>query len=588
VLPRRSRSNEAPTAVEAERIHRFIKARRGEIAYITIGIEGEDAHIEMCHKAIANLEIAIPRGKDILKAHEDNLTALLEIQSRLLWLKQLDTLELELEPRSRRLYREVKTFGDAPLPRMLNSIDNEVKPLKEEVERLCDGVVALEKELEGWNSSLILFQCARNHLITSRTQLEGDLSTAIASLKIFLRIPAEIWRGIFRIAVSNELNEYLEERRISPLLSTAHTLIQVCASWRHMAMHDALLWRNIAVHASQCWPRSKYRLFTRCISRTNSPINLVADLSPNLTWTKYSSTQCRSSRGSVSIAAHPDWTEALGEKDYNLHIVMSEDDEISFNRATYLPFRTPDALTIACHTALQSGSIRNILSTFQQTKSLTLILNNAENSEALDIASDLPQLESLTFKVEIPPKVWQFSGILSPTLRQLHICHVSDDMFTTLVADAELPHLTVLGITGPGTNFLQHVRMPSLQTVVFYGYTSAHYNEIAPGNLAMNTYGLLHQVVFEGWLESDAPGIGGAVSYFGDLAIKTPGIRSVKFVQSWVDGTALTTLLNPSLQGKKAKPLVKLEEVILDRPCGIERKECEDLKSLVKKVNVYM
>jgi len=55
-----------------------------------------------------------------------------------------------------------------------------------------------------------------------------------------------------------------------------------------------------------------------------------------------------------------------------------------------------------------------------------------------------------------------------------------------------------------------------------------------------------------------------------------------------VDGTALVTLLDPPLRGRKARPLTRLEEVVLDCPRGIKREGCQRLKSLVKKVNVYV
>jgi hypothetical protein len=47
------------------------------------------------------------------------------------------------------------------------------------------------------------------------------------------------------------------------------------------------------------------------------------------------------------------------------------------------------------------------------------------------------------------------------------------------------------------------------------------------------------------------------------------------------------TLLDPPLRGRKTKPLTKLKEVVFKCPQGIERDECERLKSLVRKVKVY-
>jgi hypothetical protein len=194
--PYRLQSNEAPTAEEVKILQEFIQSRRGGVSHILLRIDMEDVHIETCSKVIANLEMTIPRRKYALKLHQDNLTAFLEIRSRLLQLKQLDTseLELELEPCSGRLYPHVNALGYALILRLSKSIDREVKLLTEEVKKLLDIVVTLEKELERGKSSLFLFQCARRDLITSRMQLKEDISIVIGSLKTFLRVPVDIWR----------------------------------------------------------------------------------------------------------------------------------------------------------------------------------------------------------------------------------------------------------------------------------------------------------------------------------------------------------------------------------------------------------
>jgi hypothetical protein len=87
--------------------------------------------------------------------------------------------------------------------------------------------------------------------------------------------------------------------------------------------------------------------------------------------------------------------------------------------------------------------------------------------------------------------------------------------------------------------------------------------------------------------ESDE--LGNASQLFGGLAARSPLVRSVKFLRSWVNGEALVTITDSALQGMDFDFLPNFEEVTLAYTSGIRisRDECDRLKPILKKLNIY-
>jgi hypothetical protein len=187
------------------------------------------------------------------------------------------------------------------------------------------------------------------------------------------------------------------------------------------------------------------------------------------------------------------------------------------------------------------------------------------------------------------PANFQLTSFLARTLKELYIRDDGGNLQLGLSNEVELPGLRILGLTGPGSSFLQWVRMPALLTIVFYGPNVLSNAAMVTGDIAESTYGRLRHVEFEDWaIPKEDEGDVGAVAFFRDITIKMPSLRSGKFVRSWVDGGNLITTVESLIQTKREKKVGKFDEVTLSHTTGITRDKCDHLKSMGMNLNIYM
>jgi hypothetical protein len=110
--------NDSLTEIGTKRLHRYMKAREAELHAISTEIHDEENQLEMCNNAIFNLELAIPEGKQIIKATEHNLTSFLDIQSRLSDIKIATRKAMKNESTTRNLYTELRRWTDKSIMRV--------------------------------------------------------------------------------------------------------------------------------------------------------------------------------------------------------------------------------------------------------------------------------------------------------------------------------------------------------------------------------------------------------------------------------------------------------------------------------------
>ncbi|KAG8820357.1 hypothetical protein FRC17_010188 [Serendipita sp. 399] len=576
-------SNNPPTAVETERIRQLLISRRRDKNYLSIAAKIEDSRIGTCQKAISNLEMAIPRGKATLQMHEANLTALLDIQLRFTNFRNLPDLEIEDDAYSSKLYRDMKAAGHAPILRSSRFINQQVDILTGEIRTLLDHIKNLDLELQGWKSSLQLSQTSLQTLTASITQTEATIDAAAAAFRPFLRFPAEIWQTIFQIVVHDEMEDYVKSNNQNPLRSAALVLAHTCRLWRDLVYRDVTLWRVITIHASQYWPRPLYKCFAHCTAQAASPAIFMINLSQCLEW-KYSDHWNRRHEKQLVELQSLDWQVALGGKSYVLHIVMSNDQSDFTRRIAFIPYHDPASLTISSRSSILHSNTFSDLRHFNGVRSLTIVNDYPKFifSATTNLATILPQLTALTYKVKRFPAGFELFSFLPSALEELYVYHNTGDFPIGSSSPFEYSKLRSLGLTGLGANVLQLMTAPSLRTLVLYGPDTLSSPTTAIGSVADNIYGRITRLEFEGWKEARA----GAISSFKEVAIKSRSLRYVKFTRCWINGEELIASLG-IMRDSAVHTFSKLERIALSHTTGITRDQCSRLQSIVKTLDIY-
>jgi hypothetical protein len=199
--------------------------------------------LETCNDAIFNLERAIPDGKQIMKAYEDNLTPFINIQSRLGDVKLVSRKTMKNEPTTKSLYTELRSYSEGPVPRISNLIDQQIAELNKDVRTLLDKVRELEMELSGWKSSKQLSEATIERLSSSRHGIEADLQAGKQAFWPILRVPFEVLATIFRYAIRDAYDSYLKGKTTNyGMRPPIFNISQVCQRWRSITQSSSEFW----------------------------------------------------------------------------------------------------------------------------------------------------------------------------------------------------------------------------------------------------------------------------------------------------------------------------------------------------------
>lgn len=577
------------TAARIVSIRKFIQYRQSDAQNISLSIAREQSELTICSNAISNLEAAIPQGKFALRNHEENLTGLMEIQSRLKTIEASKALKLNKESHSEGLYAEMRARFTKPVLRISTLIDEQIHTLKTEVRNIWDQVRELELELEGWKHSQDLALSSLNHLESSLSHLKDDLRKAKMLLSPIHNIPSDVWRFIFRFVVTTEAHEFLSTIPLEPMASTAQRISHVCHKWHQIIHQEHDLWNNIAVYPSEHWPQSKYDLFKALISKSNTPITLVANLDQRLYWSHnsfprdgiyYNNGLWRNFQTRAPEVA------SLEGKTYSLHFTFSNGESINVQEARCIPFKQADSLIISSRTSIQTRSFEQLFSIFNSARSLTITNDCPTYLPSAAISTTMPNLVVLKFHLTKFPVGYQVPSTLVSRLEELHL-HSKHEVETSLfAANTSLPKLRVLGITCTKTSAIGNRRMNALKKLVIYAPIKEEFEDLRSpftGRLLQ-----LRDVEFIGWSKSlGNRGNWIPSSLLLDIMPKSSSLKVVQFTDSFVDGNVLVDLFQRAGQDADAKSSKPLEEIILDNTDGITREHCELLSPLVKKIKVY-
>jgi hypothetical protein len=104
---------------------------------------------------------------------------------------------------------------------------------------------------------------------------------------------------------------------------------------------------------------------------------------------------------------------------------------------------------------------------------------------------------------------------------------------------------------------------------------------VPSGHNSDNIFRRLSHLRFEDWSGGMEDSRAGSAAVFGEIVLKTPNLQSVKFTRCYVDGEELTNTMGGVL-------LRKLEQMTLSQSVGITREQCDQLKTMVPQLNIYV
>jgi hypothetical protein len=549
----------------------------------------EKDQLQVCNNAIDNLEQAIPEGKQIIKANEDNLASFISIQSRLADIKLVTQKKMKNESSTKSLYNDFRSCSEKPVIRITDIIDEQIDALRKDVRTLWDKVRQLEMELSGWKSSKRLSENAIKRLTESHSGIEVDLKAGKEAFRPIWRVPSDAWVKIFGYAVQEVKEGYLKTNNNYGMRPPLFNLSQVCQRWRYLVQNDPKLWTFAYVAPTQVWRQDEQDLVSNSAKKSNSSVTVITNLSQYF-YNGYYYNQRYNRSGYVQSAVYPDANTLFNTKEYTLLVDTHDDNSTYMQRLSYLPLRTPASLILSSRNSIQYGYLFSYISNFSTVKSFSIINDSPSLFPNTTISSYFPQLREFAIQVKTFPPNFYLNNYLPATLQELRLRNDNGGTMPIISADIELPHLRVLEITFPGTYLLDRFTAKALRSLTFFGPHDYRGTQISTSAKAIEIYAQLLHLKFEDWKNSDTTdGSLGASAVFRDLVERTPLLRTITFAASYVDGGALVstveTIMSDSGDSDKRR---RLDQITLSYPTGIKKDHCEALTKLVKTVKVHV
>jgi len=273
--------------------------------------------------------------------------------------------------------------------------------------------------------------------------------------------------------------------------------------------------------------------------------------------------------------------DKLDKGKYSIHFHIAEDIKSFSARVESIPFNSPSSFTLSAYSLNHQIDIVSLMKSSDETKSLTFRGYISPLIPATISSSKFPRVTNLQFMLKQFPPSFALAGFLNANLEHLHIRHESDAELPQLDRNVSLPKLRLLYITYRAQNFFANLQAPSLRTLGLYQPANHRHRMLTSGHNAENLFRRLSQLNFEDWNGSMEDSHAGSATVFGEIVLKTPGLQSVRFTRCYVDGEELTKAMGEVSLGK-------LEEMTLSQPSGITREQCDKLKEMVPRLNIYV
>jgi hypothetical protein len=349
------------------------------------------------------------------------------------------------------------------------------------------------------------------------------------------------------------------------------------------------------------WRQDEYDLVIKSTQKSPAPITVLTNLSQATRW-GYQFNSRYDQNGNYLRSLLPNENTLFKGKEYTLLVNIDNDDNNSMSRLSYLPLHHASSFIFYGRHNLSHGCLFNYISNYPKVKSFSIINSNPSCLPNVTISSYFPQLRKLSLEFQLFPPVFQLTGYLPITLHELRLRHDNGGSFPNLAADIELPQLRVLEITFPGAYLLDRLTAKTLKSLTLYGPHDCTKVRITFSDKATEIYNRLLHLNFEDW-KAALPALGTRTQKKGqkgkntfpihgtavtkkDLIDKMPSLSTLAFTRSFVHGRTLVSVIETLMKNMAKRK--SLKGITLSHSIGITNDECEELRKLVKSVNIYM
>ncbi|KAG8831657.1 hypothetical protein FRC17_002801 [Serendipita sp. 399] len=560
-------------------INEFIRTRQEQVKNYEDLIKREEKNLQQSEEAIENLEKALTVARRALEFQRQNLDGLLAIQSRISSVSISLDSPLKGERSSSELCEALKATlveqtkgGTSILDPLINFSQGKMDEINLSTRRLAT-------ELSSWRFAKDLHRKSLKHSRSALKEIINDLKLA---KRTSWSIPAEIWIGIFRLRVQEDLDEFYTVQNSRPFQPTVAVFSKVCRLWREIVMQEPDLWRYIAAHPCQQWSNNKLELFKSSLRVAQRRKVYVSNISQTLVWTNgqvyYDS--------NLHTNQYPTAVNGGGiEGEYDIIIVTGSDHPSHMAKISTFPFQSPEKLTLVNRPGARYGHFFSHIPQYTSVRSLEIVDPIPYHLDNLQLWSRFPNLTQLSLEAEAFTHPFSSRSFLA-SLEVLRIWHSGRQNLPLVSGTVNLRHLTILDVTPPATSLFQTVNVPALQQLLLHGPSKTATVAPTPPSKPRIRLQSVKYLEFYKWLDpSHILGVADcdAVATLRKWISQMPKVTRLKFVDSHVDGTSLIDLVRS--WNNMGTP--KVGELTLDRCTGIKRQECEELMELVEKVRVF-
>ncbi|KAG8823669.1 hypothetical protein FRC19_003379 [Serendipita sp. 401] len=561
----------------------LILAKKSQLKTYLEDIENEGRRLSSAENVIKSLEKVLREARRAVETQQQNLGALSNICASIRGLSTTFALPPSAEENSKGLCLALQSTL-AQQTKVGTSVAEPLAALiKGAVAEITQTTHKLEAELRSWHLSRDLHKMS---LVRSRNavhELQVDLFTTKGT---FWKIPTEVWVDIFRWRTQGELDWFIGSHTARPFQPPATLLSRVCHLWRDIVTQESDLWCYIAMHPCASWSNNKLELLEFPLDMAKRRRVFISDLCQPLVWAgQYDHNGTKQYPRPVNAS--------MISGSYEIMVVTSDDHYNVMSKLALLPFRNPDKLTLINRPGTRYGRCFTYIRSFTDVRSLSIVDPTPYCLNTLQLAANqFPNLIHLSLEAETFSSAFGPHLLLPSTLITLRILHSGQCRFLGVPASGRLPQLTTLEITPPLPSLFQSVNVRSLQHLTLYGPKGrATIAPTPPPNGSRLRLGTVVQLEFRSWLNPIlVTGLiaCGAVTTLRDWGAQMPRVKRLKFVDSHVDGAGLLELLKSWRSSTENFTWPDLSEITLDCCTGLTRSDCESLKELVEKVNVFV
>lgn len=567
------------------------KTKSDEANNIYKSIVNDETSISASKTTIASLKITIDYTRRVLQAYKLNLTAIQEANRRLEDILPVPVLEMAApsEAGSFQICERVIQFIESNTKNETDPLQRRKEDLEAKITDLSSMLAGLEAELLDWRIHLALNEESIQHFRACLIKLLPLLAGIKRMLSPIRQVPDDVWLRVFWSVHDSNAYHRPPNRSSFHMLSVS----QVCRRWRTLTLSIPIFWEHIDIVPLSWWPDEDHYMFNNFFART--PPNSVTFVYRMWLKRPWESALVSGKDGKLDIhrekISHQSILGSTGAtqqhlqramfpsnpKPYSLHLYINYGPAKSYSG---LPFRTTNSISIQASPPGPSGRFAEIASAFTTIKQLTIV--DVWPSIPILAPLYLPCLVSLTLRIR-SFREFDIAPLLRATLEELHIWHDGNRTFKQLGFSVRLPQLHTLSATPYEFKILPMSDIPSLRTLNVHAPPENAQN--IPSIDATDSFKTIERVKIDGW--SHQTDSGGFVDIIASVAGQASRLLQLEFDNCRIDGPRLLSLINKD-RGKPQSGALKIEQIDLYRCTGITQTECEELKSYVERLNVYV